>query len=131
MTENNVLSALHFNEAGLIAAIAVDHQTESVLMMAWMNALAVERSLETGHAHYYSRSRQALWHKGEQSGHFQEIKSLHLDCDGDVLLLKVEQVGGIACHTGRAHCFYRQYQDGEWIDTAPIIKDPAEIYSDA
>ena len=122
---------LNYDDMGLIPAIAQCAETGEVLMMAWMNALAVERSLETGHAHYYSRSRQALWHKGEQSGHFQEIKSLHLDCDGDVLLLKVEQVGGIACHTGRAHCFYRQYQDGEWIVTAPMIKDPAEIYSDA
>ena len=125
------LDDIKWDNDGLLTAIAQDAETGRILMMAWMNALAVERSLETGHAHYYSRSRQALWHKGEQSGHFQEIKSLHLDCDGDVLLLKVEQIGGIACHTGRAHCFYRQYQDGEWIETAPIIKDPAEIYSDA
>lgn len=131
MTANTVLSELRFNDDGLIAAIAVDHETNSVLMMAWMNALAVERSLESGHAHYYSRSRQALWHKGEQSGHFQEIKSLHLDCDGDVLLLRVQQVGGIACHTGRPNCFYRQYKDGEWIETVPIMKDPAEIYPNA
>ena len=92
MTPSNVLSALRFNETGLIPAIAVDHQTDAVLMMAWMNPEAIERSIETGHAHYFSRSRQTLWHKGEQSGHFQEIKSLHLDCDGDVLLLKVQQV---------------------------------------
>ena len=130
MTPSNVLSALRFNETGIIPAIAVDHQTDAVLMMAWMNPEAIERSIETGHAHYFSRSRQTLWHKGEQSGHFQEIKSLHLDCDGDVLLLKVQQVGGIACHTGRAHCFYRQYIDGQWTETDPIIKDPSEIYPD-
>ena len=130
MIASNALSALTFNEAGLIPAIAVDHETGSVLMMAWMNQEAVERTVETGHAHYYSRSRQALWHKGEQSGHFQEIKSLHLDCDGDVLLLKVLQVGGIACHTGRPHCFYRQYIDGQWRETDPIIKNPPEIYQD-
>ena len=128
LTAPNLLSASRFHEAGLIAAIAADPLHESVLMNARMNALALERSLETGHVHYYSRSRQALWHKGEQSGHFQEIKSLHLDCDGDVLLLKVEQVGGIACHTGRASCFYRQYKDGECLATSPMIKDPADTY---
>ena len=128
MTENNVLSALHFNEAGLIAAIAVDHQTESVLMMAWMNREARELTVSENRAVYWSRSRQKLWRKGEESGNVQLLKELRLDCDNDVILIQVKQLGGIACHTGRASCFYSVMRDGQWQAVDAVIKDPKEIY---
>lgn len=98
-------------------------------MVAWMNAEALDETVATGRAVYFSRSRQRLWRKGEESGHVQHVKELRLDCDGDVLLLKVEQVGGIACHTGRQHCFYRKLDDnGLWQECEPIIKTPDQIY---
>jgi phosphoribosyl-AMP cyclohydrolase len=128
MQEPSLLEALTFDGAGLIPAIAVDHASDSVLMVAWMNRSAVTQTVDTGIAHYFSRSRQKLWKKGESSGHTQEVISIHLDCDGDVLLLRVKQTGGIACHTGRVSCFYRQLLDGRWTETEPPIKDPAEIY---
>ena len=128
MQEPSLLEALTFDGAGLIPAIAVDHASDSVLMVAWMNRSAVTQTVDTGIAHYFSRSRQKLWKKGESSGHTQEVISIHLDCDGDVLLLRVKQTGGIACHTGRVSCFYRQLVDGRWTETGPPIKDPAEIY---
>lgn len=123
-----LLDAIQFNDKGLVAAIAQDHQTGTVLMMAWMNKEAVEQSITKGQVVYFSRSRNKLWHKGESSGHVQNIKSMHLDCDGDAILLKVEQVGGIACHTGRNNCFYQELKDGSWHNTADVIKDPSEIY---
>ena len=129
MHESNFLEALTFDDAGLIPAIAKDRSTGSVLMVAWMNRSAVTRTVDTGIVHYFSRSRQKLWQKGESSGHIQEVVSIHLDCDGDVLLLRVKQAGGIACHTGRASCFYRQLIDGQWAETETPIRDPAEIYS--
>ncbi|MCH9698569.1 MAG: phosphoribosyl-AMP cyclohydrolase [Gammaproteobacteria bacterium] len=114
---------------GLVPVIAQDWQTNDVLMVAWMNREALRLSQETGHSVYWSRSRQKLWHKGEESGHQQNIKEIRLDCDADVILLKVEQVGGIACHTGRRHCFFHQLQNDEWQAVDPVLKDPQSIYS--
>lgn len=124
-----MIESVVFNEAGLVPAIAQDAATGEVLMVAWMNAEALDETVATGRAVYFSRSRQRLWRKGEESGHVQHVKELRLDCDGDVLLLRVEQVGGIACHTGRQHCFYRKLDDnGLWQECEPIIKTPDQIY---
>ena len=120
---------IKWNDDGLVAAIAQDWQTGEVLMMAWMNAESLELTLQEQRAIYYSRSRQALWRKGEESGNVQTLKELRVDCDGDTILLKVEQIGGIACHTGRRNCFYRLADaDGELSITEEVIKDPAELY---
>ncbi len=119
---------IKFNSDGLVPAIAQDWQTGEVLMLAWMNSEALEHTVAEQRAIYWSRSRQSLWRKGESSGHVQHLKSLHLDCDGDTVLLKVEQVGGIACHTGRRHCFFRELQDGQWQEVEAVIRDPADIY---
>jgi len=97
-------------------------------MMAWMNREALALTVEEGRAIYYSRSRKKLWRKGEESGHVQTLKEIRLDCDSDVILMQVEQIGGIACHTGREHCFYKRYENGEWESVEPVIKDPKEIY---
>ncbi len=121
-------AALAWNEDGLIPAIAQDAATGRILMFAWMNQTALEQTLASGEAVYYSRSRQKLWHKGEQSGHVQRVQSVHLDCDGDALVLKIEQIGGIACHTGRESCFFRQWRDGQWLITDPVLKSPDDIY---
>jgi phosphoribosyl-AMP cyclohydrolase len=102
------LDALKFNERGLIPAIAQDHQDGTVLMMAWMNQASIQQTVKTGEAHYWSRSRSELWHKGATSGHIQKVKSLYYDCDADALLLKIEQVGNVACHTGARSCFFRE-----------------------
>lgn len=128
---NSVFDELKFDADGLLPAIAVDDHSGAVLMVAWINLEAFQTSMTTGFVHYFSRSRQQLWQKGESSGHTQAIQSVHLDCDGDVLLFRVHQAGGIACHTGRASCFYRQLKDGAWVETQSILKDPAEIYTDA
>ena len=128
---NSVFDELKFDADGLLPAIAVDDHSGAVLMVAWVNLEAFQTSMTTGFVHYFSRSRQQLWQKGESSGHTQAIQSVHLDCDGDVLLFRVHQAGGIACHTGRASCFYRQLKDGAWEETQSILKDPAEIYTDA
>jgi len=128
---NSVFDELKFDADGLLPAIAVDDHSGAVLMVAWVNLEAFQTSMTTGFVHYFSRSRQQLWKKGESSGHTQAIQSVHLDCDGDVLLFRVHQAGGIACHTGRASCFYRQLKDGAWLETQSILKDPAEIYTDA
>jgi phosphoribosyl-AMP cyclohydrolase len=117
-----------WNADGLVPVIAQDTHTGRILMFAWMNQTALEQTAATGEAVYYSRSRQKLWHKGEESGHIQRVKSLRLDCDGDVVLLEVEQVGGIACHTGRMSCFYRALVDGQWQVTDPVLKSPDAIY---
>ncbi|WP_205743243.1 phosphoribosyl-AMP cyclohydrolase [Halioglobus maricola] len=117
-----------WNEDGLVPAIAQDWQTGEVLMMAWMNAEALELTAREGRGIYWSRSRGALWRKGEESGNIQHLKELRLDCDGDTVLLKVEQVGGIACHTGRRHCFYFKYDEGEWRTTEEVLRDPSELY---
>lgn len=124
----NWLESIKWNEAGLIPAIAQDHKTGRVLMMAWMNAEALELTLKEQRAIYFSRSRNKLWRKGEESGHIQQLHEVRIDCDADVVLLQVEQVGNIACHTGRESCFYRLWQNGEWVSTDPVLKDPKEIY---
>ncbi len=122
------LDEVKWTSDGLAPAIAQDAADNSVLMVAWMNREALALTVETGHAVYWSRSRKKLWHKGEVSGHQQIIKEIRLDCDNDVILLKVEQLGGIACHTGRHDCFYKEYQNGQWIDVEPVLKSPEEIY---
>ncbi|MFT5895478.1 MAG: phosphoribosyl-AMP cyclohydrolase [bacterium] len=125
-----MIDALVFNDAGLLPAIAQDATSGQILMVAWMNAEAFEETVATQRAVYFSRSRQRLWRKGEESGHVQHVKEIRLDCDGDVVLLSVEQVGGIACHTGRAHCFYKKLSGvGVWEDSEPVIKSPKHIYS--
>jgi len=113
---------------GLVPAIAQDALSGRVLTLAWMNRDALARTVETGEAHYWSRSRSKLWRKGEQSGHVQKVRTLRLDCDEDVILLEVEQEGGIACHTGRESCFFRRLENGEWVETDPVLKNPQEIY---
>ena len=123
-----LLSALKFDENGLICTITQDYKTGRVLMVAWANQDAVQKTVETGLAHYYSRSRNKLWCKGEESGHLQKVKEIRTDCDGDTLLLQIEQVGGIACHTGRESCFYQVWQENQWVAKDPVIKNPADIY---
>ena len=125
---NTFLDQIKYDAQGLVPAIAQDWRTGEVLMMAWMNRESLSLTVDEGRAIYWSRSRQKLWRKGESSGHVQELKELQLDCDADVVLLKVEQVGGIACHTGRRSCFYFSYDDGEWRENSAIIKDPNDIY---
>ena len=122
------LDKVNWPENGLVPAVAQDARSGRVLNLAWMNREALARTVETGEAHYWSRSRAKLWRKGEESGHVQIVKSLRLDCDEDVVLLEVEQLGGIACHTGRASCFFRRFDDGTWVETDPVLKDPREIY---
>ena len=122
------LNKVNWSEDGLVPAIAQDAATGRVLMVAWMNREALKRTVETGEAIYWSRSRKKLWHKGEESGHVQKVRELRLDCDEDVILLSVEQIGGIACHTGRHNCFFQKYADGEWVVADPVIKDPKDIY---
>ena len=122
------LDEIKFDAAGLVPVIAQDKATGRVLMVAYANREAVELTAAKRTAHYWTRSRQKLWHKGEESGHFQHVHGIRIDCDGDVLIYEIEQEGGIACHTGRASCFYRELQDGEWIATDPVLKDPQAIY---
>ena len=117
-----------WDEQGLVPAIAQDAATGEVLMFAWMNREALEKTVATGQAVYWSRSRRKLWHKGEESGHFQKVVEVRIDCDRDVVLLKVEQVGGIACHTGRRSCFFNKLTNGQWQEVEPVLKDPKEIY---
>jgi phosphoribosyl-AMP cyclohydrolase len=129
MTANKQwLDAVKWSDDGLVAAIAQDIHTKQVLMMAWMNPEALQLTLTEKRAVYWSRSRHQLWRKGERSGHVQKLHDLWLDCDGDTLLLSVEQVGGIACHTGRAHCFFRKWAQENWQTIDPIIKNPTDIY---
>ena len=122
------LDQIKWTDDGLIPAIAQDANSGRVLMFAWMNRESLALTAEKGEAVYYSRSRQKLWHKGEESGHVQTVKSIRLDCDNDVILLSIEQTGGIACHTGRESCFFKIYQDGQWLETDPVLKDPGDIY---
>ena len=119
---------IKWDEQGLVAAIAQDAGSSRVLMVAWMNQIALEASLQEGRAVYWSRSRGKLWRKGEESGHVQRLHELRLDCDGDAILLRVEQVGGIACHTGRESCFYRVFDAGSWRVTDGVLCDPVHIY---
>lgn len=122
------LDDIKWTDEGLVPAIAQDHETGEILMFAWMNRESLDLTVQEKRAIYWSRSRNKLWRKGEESGHVQQLKDIRLDCDNDVILLKVEQLGGIACHTGRRSCFYQQLQDGKWTAVDPVIKDPKEIY---
>ena len=122
------LDEVLWDAQGLVPAIAQDAATGEVLMFAWMNREALALTAETGHAVYWSRSRGRLWHKGEESGHTQKVLELRVDCDKDVVLLKIEQIGGIACHTGRRSCFFNRLETSGWQDVEPVLKDPKEIY---
>jgi len=122
------LDEVRWNEDGLVPAIAQDWQTGEVLMLAWMDREALRRTAELGEAVYWSRSRGQYWHKGETSGHVQKVHEIRLDCDSDVILLQVEQRGGIACHTGRRRCFYKRLENGRWVTTDTVLKDPGDIY---
>jgi phosphoribosyl-AMP cyclohydrolase len=122
------LDAVRFDERGLVPAIAQDATTGRVLMLAWMNAESLERTVATGEAIYFSRSRGRLWRKGEESGHVQKVADIRLDCDGDAILLSVQQLGGIACHTGRERCFFRTLADEQWQDREPVLESPEVIY---
>ena len=122
------LDEVPWNGAGLIAAVAQDADSGRVLTVAWMNREALAQTAATREAVYWSRSRRRLWRKGEQSGHVQKVRELRLDCDADAVLLQVEQVGGVACHTGRESCFFRKLENGSWVTTDPVLKDPSTIY---
>lgn len=122
------LDQVAWTEDGLVPVIAQEKDTGKILMFAWMNREALELTRETGHAVYFSRSRNKLWHKGEESGHTQIVHDIRLDCDDDVILLTVEQLGGIACHTGRHNCFFQQLQGDDWVTVEPVLKDPKAIY---
>jgi phosphoribosyl-AMP cyclohydrolase len=122
------LDQIKWNSDGLVPAIAQDHQSGEVLMLAWMNREALQLTSAQGRAVYWSRSRQRLWFKGEESGHVQTLREIRVDCDADVVLLQVEQIGGIACHTGRRRCFFRVLKNGTWLTDEEIIKNPDEIY---
>lgn len=125
---DKILSMVKFDEKGLVTAVAQDHETGEIMMLAHMNLDSLRETIETGHAVYWSRSRKKLWRKGEESGNVQNIKELYLDCDGDAIVLKIEQVGGAACHTGHRTCFYRKLQDGELIEMGSLVFDPEKVY---
>ncbi len=125
---HNWLNAIQWDDKGLVPVIAQDAETGNIMMFAWMNREALTQTVERGRAVYWSRSRKKLWAKGEESGHVQKIKEIRLDCDNDVLLLKIEQVGGIACHTGRSSCFYQKFENDTWKTVDPVIKNPKDIY---
>ena len=122
------LDEIPWNQDGLVAVVAQDFSSQRVLTVAWMNRAALEKTVQTNEATYWSRSRKRLWRKGEESGYVQKVREVRIDCDSDAILLKVEQVGGIACHTGRASCFYRKLENGKWVEMDPVLKDPALIY---
>jgi len=126
---NKYLDKIKWNEQGLVPAIAQDLNTGKVLMLAWMNREALQLTVQEKRAVYWSRSRAKLWFKGEESGNVQYVTDIRLDCDNDVILLMVEQIGGIACHTGRHNCFYQQLQADEWIKVEPVLKDPSILYN--
>jgi len=122
------LDEIEWNEQGLVPAIAQDAASGRVLTLAWMNREALAETARSGRAVYWSRSRAKLWRKGEESGHVQKVLELRVDCDADAVLIKVEQVGGIACHTGRESCYFRKLDNGRWVTTDPVKKDPSLIY---
>lgn len=122
------LDQVAWNEDDLVPVIAQEKDTGKILMFAWMNREALQLTHDTGHAVYFSRSRNKLWHKGEESGHTQIVHDIRLDCDDDVILITVEQLGGIACHTGRHNCFFQQLQGDDWVTVEPVLKDPKAIY---
>ncbi|MBI3045333.1 MAG: phosphoribosyl-AMP cyclohydrolase [Betaproteobacteria bacterium] len=125
------LDKVKWSQDGLAPVVAQEAGSGRVLTVAWTNREALGKTVKTGEAHYWSRSRRKLWRKGEESGHVQKVKAVRLDCDEDVVLLEVEQVGGIACHTGRHSCFYQRLDGGRWVVTDPVLKDPADIYKGA
>ena len=129
MTSTDWLDQIHWDNQGLTPVITQDAASGKVLMFAWMNREALAQTVATGQAVYWSRSRNQLWRKGEESGHTQLVKDIRLDCDADAILLRVEQIGGIACHTGRERCFFQQLQDGRWQAVEPVLKDPKLIYN--
>ena len=126
---SNFLDKITWNSDGLVPAIAQEYKTGRILMMAWMNAESLSLTVEENRAIYWSRTRQKLWRKGEESGHIQYIKEIRLDCDSDVIILTVDQVGGIACHTGRESCFYFVLEEGEWKSVDPVLRNQKDIYS--
>ncbi len=126
--QQNWLDEICWNNDGLVPAIAQDYQSGEILMMAWMNRESLSLSVQEGRAIYWSRSRNKLWRKGEESGHIQRLHDIRLDCDNDVLVLKVDQQGGIACHTGRRNCFFKQLKNGQWESVEPVLKAPDAIY---
>lgn len=128
MSDTSFLDAVKWNSDGLVPVIAQDHAGNDILMVAWMNREALALTVAEQRAVYWSRSRNKLWRKGEESGHVQKIHDIRLDCDNDVILLKVEQLGGIACHTGRRSCFFQRLENGNWRNVEPVLKDPKEIY---
>jgi phosphoribosyl-AMP cyclohydrolase len=123
------LDEVPWNGDGLIAVVSQDEKTDRVLTVAWMNREALKQTADTQQAVYWSRSRKKLWRKGEESGHVQKVREVRIDCDADAILLKVEQVGGIACHTGRESCFFRKLENGRWVTIDPVLKDPSLIYN--
>ena len=125
----NFLDEISWNDQGLVPAIAQEVETGKVLMLAWMNREALQLTVEHKRAVYWSRTRGKLWFKGEESGNIQNVKDIRLDCDNDVVLLSVEQIGGIACHTGRHHCFFKTLENKQWVNVEPVLKDPAMLYS--
>ena len=127
-TNETWLNKINWGRNGLVPVIAQEAGTGTVLMVAWMNREALKTTVDSGEAVYWSRSRKKLWHKGEESGHVQKIRAIRTDCDQDVVLFEVEQVGGIACHTGRHSCFFLELRDGDWVETDPVLKDPKSIY---
>ena len=130
MSTSDYLDIISWTEDGLVPAIAQDHKTGRILMMAWMNRESLQLTVEENRAVYFSRSRGKLWRKGESSGHVQKVHEIRLDCDEDVIVLQVEQLGGIACHTGRRSCFFKRLEGGHWLDVEPVLKDPRDIYHD-
>ena len=122
------LDEVPWNEHELVAVVTQDFSSGKILTVAWMNRAALQKTAETKEAVYWSRSRNKLWRKGEQSGHVQKVREVRIDCDADAILLKVEQVGGIACHTGRESCFFRKLENGKWVTVDPVLKDPKLIY---
>jgi len=124
------LNKVNWSAEGLVPAIAQDAASGDILMLAWMNREALRQTVELGEAVYWSRSRRKLWHKGEESEHTQKVREIRLDCDEDVVLLKVEQSGGIACHTGRRSCFFQKLENDKWLAVDPVLKDPHEIYKE-
>ena len=126
--DDSWLNDVKWTQDGLVPAVAQEAAGGRVLTVAWMNREALGKTAQTGEVHYWSRSRKKLWRKGEESGYVQKVRAIRLDCDQDVVLLEVEQVGGIACHTGRHSCFYRKLDGDKWVAVDPVLKDPADIY---
>jgi phosphoribosyl-AMP cyclohydrolase len=123
------LDEVPWNEHELVAVVTQDFSSGKILTVAWMNREALQKTADTQQAVYWSRSRKKLWRKGEESGHVQKVREVRIDCDSDAILLKVDQVGGIACHTGRESCFFRKLENGKWLTVDPVLKDPSEIYN--